>query len=139
MTAVKTGSAEHSELKLPRDSTRQSQGILYGPLSKRINRSCGGVIIAFVIVHVVGLAVVYWGALKPVLHALPWLDGVNHRTWFHAIYFVVFPAVVFHTLYSLKLIAMDFGLRLSYRTSFWTISVLAVAAAFWGAFGYVSH
>jgi succinate dehydrogenase/fumarate reductase cytochrome b subunit len=132
MTAAKS-------LPLPRDSTRQSRGLLYGPLVKRINRTCGGVIIAFVIVHVVGLAVVYWSAMSPVLHALPWLDGVNRRTWFHAIYFILFPAIVFHTLYSLKLIAMDFGLRVSYRISFWVISVLAVAAAFWGAFGYVSH
>lgn len=132
MSAVRT-------LPLPRDTTRQSHGILYGPLSKRINRICGSFIVAFVVVHVVGLAVVHWSALKPILDAMPWLDGVNRRGWFHAVYALLFPAVVFHTLYSLKLVALDLGLRIHYRASFWTITALSIAAAFWGAFGYVSH
>lgn len=132
MSAVKT-------LPLPRDTTRQSRSILYGPLSKRINRICGSFIVAFVVVHVVGVAVVYWSALKPVLDLMPWLDGVNHRGWFRAVYALLFPAVVFHTVYSLKLVAMDLGLRIHYRASFWTISALSVAAGLWGVFGYVSH
>jgi succinate dehydrogenase/fumarate reductase cytochrome b subunit len=132
LTAVK-------HLPLPRDSTRQSTGLLYGALSKRLNRLAGTFIVAFVVVHVVGLAIVYSGALKPVLRLMPWLDGVNHQTWFHAIYAVLFPAVVYHTVYSLKLIAMDLGLRIGYRWSFWTIVGLSVAAGLWGAFGYVSH
>lgn len=132
MSAVKT-------LPLPRDTTRQSQGILYGPLSKRINRICGSFIVAFVLVHVVGLAVVYWSALKPILNLMPWLDGINRRSWFHAVYALLFPAIAFHTLYSLKLIAMDLGLRIDYRIAFWTISALSVGAGVWGAVGYVSH
>jgi succinate dehydrogenase/fumarate reductase cytochrome b subunit len=124
---------------LPRDTTRQSRGLLYGALSQRLNRIAGLFIVLFVIVHVAGLAVVYSGVLKPVLRQMPWLANVSTDTWFHAIYFFLFPAVVFHTLYSLKLLIMDFGLRVSYRWSFWAIVVLAVAAGFWGAFGYVSH
>jgi succinate dehydrogenase/fumarate reductase cytochrome b subunit len=124
---------------LPRDTTRQSQGILYGAMSKRINRISGSIIVLFVLVHVLGLAVVYWSALRPILHLMPWLDGVQFQPWFHAIYAVLFPAVTFHTLYSVKLIAMDFGVRMDYRISFWTISALSVGAALWGAFGYVSH
>lgn len=126
-------------LTMPRDSTRQSTGILYGRLSKRVNRIAGSIIVAFVLVHVVGLSVVYWSALRPVLHALPWLNGIQFQPWFHVIYVFLFPAVVYHTLYSLKLIVMDFGVRVGYRWTFWTISVLALAAAIWGGVGYVSH
>lgn len=129
MTATKS-------LPLPRDTTRQSQGVLYGRWSKRINRICGSLLVLFLIVHVVGLAVVYWDALRPVLDVFPWLEGVNERTWFRGVYAVLFPAIAFHTLYSLKLIAMDFGLRINYKVSFWVISVLAVASGLWGAFGY---
>jgi succinate dehydrogenase/fumarate reductase cytochrome b subunit len=124
---------------LPRDTTRQSRGLLYGALSQRLNRIAGLFIVLFVVVHVAGLAVVYSGVLKPVLRQMPWLANVSEDTWFHVIYFFLFPAVVFHTLYSLKLLVMDFGVRVTYRWSFWTIVVLAVAAGLWGAFGYVSH
>ncbi|HSZ41997.1 MAG TPA: hypothetical protein VK817_18730 [Trebonia sp.] len=126
-------------LKLPRDSTRQSAGIVYGRLSKTVNRAAGGIIIGFVVVHVVGLSVVYWSALRPVLHLMPWLSGIQFNGWFHLIYVILFPAAVYHTLYSLKLILMDFGLRTGYRWTFWTISGLAAASAVWGGLGYVSH
>lgn len=118
---------------LPRDTTQQSRGIVYGSLSKRINRICGSFLVLFVMVHVAGLAVVYWEPLEPVLQLLPWLDGVEHRAWFRGIYALLFPAVVYHTLYSLKLVAMDFGWRVGYRVSFWTISALSVGAGLWGA------
>jgi succinate dehydrogenase/fumarate reductase cytochrome b subunit len=118
---------------LPRDTTRQSQGIVYGQLSKRINRISGSFLVLFVMVHVVGLAVVYWEPLKPILHLVPWLDGVDRRPWFRGVYALVFSAVGYHTLYSLKLIAMDFGWRVSYRVSFWTISALSIGAGLWGA------
>lgn len=124
-------------LPLPRDTTRQSQGIVYGWLNSTINRICGFIIVAFLVLHIGGLAVVHWDALRGVFDLMPWLGDVHHQTWFHAIYAILFPAVVFHMLHSLKLIAMDLGMRLPYRTSFWIISSLSIAAGFWGAIGHV--
>jgi succinate dehydrogenase/fumarate reductase cytochrome b subunit len=122
---------------LPRDTTRQSQGILYGRLNVKINRVCGFIIVAFLVLHIGGLAVVHWSALRPVLDLVPWLAEVHHKTWFHAIYAILFPAVLFHSLHSLKLIAMDLGLRIPFRAAFWVISALSIAAGLWGAFGDV--
>lgn len=124
--------------RLPLDSTRQGEGILYGHLSRTINRWAGVVIVTFLVIHVVGLAIVHVGLLSGILSWMPWLANVQYQTWFHAIYFVLFPAVAFHFLYTLKLVAMDVGLRVDYRKSFWVIAALSVAAGLWGAFGYGS-
>ena len=122
---------------LPRDTTRQSQGLMYGRLNARLNRIAGFVIVGFLVLHIGGLSVVHVPFFRPVLDLVPWLADAHHQTWFHAVYAILFPAVVFHSLHSLKLIAMDLGLRVDYRKSFWIISVLSIAAGIWGAFGDV--
>ena len=123
---------------LPRDTTRQSQGPVYGWLSKLINRITGLIIVGFLALHVGGLAVVHVGFLRPVLDLVPWLADVAEQSWFNVFYAFLFVAITFHTLYSLKLIAMDLGLRVHYKTSFWVISVLSIAAGLsWGVFGNV--
>jgi succinate dehydrogenase hydrophobic anchor subunit len=121
---------------LPRDTTRQSQGLVYGWLSKLINRITGLIIVAFLAVHVGGLAIVHVDALRPVLNVVPWLADVHEQSWFNVFYAFLFVAITFHTLYSLKLIAMDLGIRVHYRSSFWVISALSIAAGLaWGVFG----
>lgn len=118
--------------KLPRDTTRQGEGLLYGPLSRTVNRWAGLIIIAFLAIHVVGNAIVHVGVLGPFLSLMPGLAGVQFQPWFHAVYVVIFPAIAFHFLYALKLIAMDLGLRIGYRWSFWVIVGVAAMAALGG-------
>ena len=123
---------------LPRDTTRQAKGLVYGWLSKLINRVCGMFIAAFLAVHVGSLAIINVKALRPVLDILPWLAHIHEQGWFHVFYAFLFVALAFHTLYSLKLIAMDLGLRVHYRNSFWFICTLSIAVGLaWGVFGNV--
>jgi succinate dehydrogenase/fumarate reductase cytochrome b subunit len=56
---------------------------------------------------------------------VPWLPVVQSQHWVHA---VLYFSIVFHTLYGVKLLASELGLRLDYRNSLW--SIVAVSALF---------
>lgn len=105
--------------RLPRDSTRQAEGILYGELGYILNRWSGLVILAFLIVHIVAQAVLQVPAFAAAKAVAPWLPAVQNQPWLHAI---LYGSIAFHTLYGFKLIALDLGARLDYRLSFWTIA-----------------
>ncbi len=111
-----------SPSRLPRDSTRQAEGILYGELGYVLNRWSGLVILAFLIVHIAAQAVLHLPAFAAANAAAPWLPAVQNQPWLHAI---LYGCIAFHTLYGFKLIALDLGARLDYRLSFWAIAGLS--------------
>lgn len=113
-------------VQLPRDTTRQGQGILYGRLARTINRWTGLIILAFVIVHIAVQAFTRVAAFAAVSDEMPWLISIQNVPAVHAL---VYAAVVFHTLYGLKLVALDLGMRIDYRISFWAITGLSVMVA----------
>jgi succinate dehydrogenase/fumarate reductase cytochrome b subunit len=114
-----------SAATLPRNTTRQAEGPLHGAIARWLHRITGTVIVLFVLVHVVAQAILHVPAFASVSAATPWLPVVQSQHWVHAL---LYFSIVFHTLYGLKLLASELGMRLEYRTSLWTI--VAIAAAF---------
>jgi len=106
-----------SNAVLPRNTTRQAEGMLYGDAARRLHRLSGTVIIVFVLVHVIVQAVRH----VPMLAAAnaPWLEAVQTQNWVHAI---LFFCIAFHTLYGLKLLAGELGFNIRYQTAFWGIA-----------------
>lgn len=115
-----------SRLELPRNTTRQAEGLIYGDAARMLHRITGAVIVIFVLVHVIAQAVLHVPAFSAMKSAAPWLPVAQSQHWIHAI---LYFSIVFHTLYGLKLLAMEVGARLDYRASFWAIVALS------GAFG----
>jgi len=107
-------------VRLPRDTSRQGQGILYGRLAQKLNRWSGIIILAFVIVHLAVQAIVHVTILRPMKDAMPWLIPIQNVPAVHA---VLYAAIVFHTLYGFRLIAADLGWPINYRASFWIVAV----------------
>lgn len=105
---------------LPRDTSRQGQGILYGLLAQKLNRWSGIIILAFVIAHLVVQAIAHVTILRPMKDAMPWLIPIQNVPAVHA---VLYAAIVFHSLYGFRLIAADFGWSINYRASFWITAV----------------
>lgn len=105
-------------IQLPRNTTRQADGIVIGRLARTLNRGSGMIIVAFVLVHIIAESIEHVPALAGVNAGMPWLPRVQNQPWIHA---VLYFCVVFHTLYGLKLLAGDVGFRLPYRESLWTI------------------
>ena len=105
-----------SKATLPRNTTRQAEGMQYGDVARTLHRFSGAVIIAFVLVHVIAQAVRH----VPVFAAAnaPWLKTVQEQNWVHAI---LFFCIAFHTLYGLKLLAGELGFTIRYQTAFWGI------------------
>ena len=105
-----------SKATLPRNTTRQAEGMQYGDVARMVHRFSGAVIIAFVLVHVIVQAVRH----VPVFAAAnaPWLKTVQEQNWVHAI---LFFCIAFHTLYGLKLLAGELGFTIRYQTAFWGI------------------
>jgi succinate dehydrogenase/fumarate reductase cytochrome b subunit len=99
---------------LPRNTTRQAQSPLYGNISRLLHRATGTVIVLFVLVHAVVQAVRH----APMLSAwnAPWLEPLQHQAWIHGI---LYFSIVFHTLYGLRLLAGDLGMRVPYRQTLW--------------------
>lgn len=121
-----------SAVGLPRDSTRQAEGILYGAVGRQLNRWTGIYIVGFVVVHVINEATLRIQPRPDVLVALHALDvEVWARAALHSIEGLLYFAVGFHFLYGLKLIAMDLGARLDVRTTFWGIVALAAIPGVW--------
>lgn len=125
-----------AELRLPRDTTRQSETLLYGVLAYRMNRWSGLLIIAYLSLHLLGQAVLRVGELREFLPTFAFLSVFQYWPWVRAL---LFASITFHFFYGLNLIALDLGARVKYRMSFWTISVLAVLSAVWELLPYVRN
>lgn len=123
-------------LALPRDTTRQSETLLYGVWAYRMNRWSGLLIVAYLLLHLLGQAVLNVEGLRGFLPAFVFFSVFQYLPWVRA---VLFASITFHLFYGLNLIALDLGARLKYRMSFWTISVLAMLSAIWELMRYVRN
>ena len=114
-----------SAATLPRNTTRQAEGPLHGNIARWLHRITGTVIVVFVLVHVIAQAILRSPALQSMKAGMPWLPLIQSQHWVHA---ALYFSIVFHTLYGLKLLITELGLRLEYRTSLWAI--VAISALF---------
>ncbi|MBI4189965.1 MAG: hypothetical protein HY525_05440 [Betaproteobacteria bacterium] len=113
-----------SSAKLPRNTTRQAEEPLYGEISRILHRITGTVIVVFVLVHVLGQGVLHVSSLASLKESAPWLPTLQSQHWIRAL---LLPSIVFHTIYGLRLLATDLGLRMDYKASLWiTVCVSAV-------------
>jgi succinate dehydrogenase/fumarate reductase cytochrome b subunit len=114
-------------LTIPRNSTHQADGMLHGRIARLLNRVTGVAIVVFVMVHVIAQSVMHVPAFAGLRNAAPWLRALTTQNWIHAI---LLFSIVFHTLYGLRLVAGDLGIRLPYRAAWWTtLGISAVFAA----------
>jgi succinate dehydrogenase hydrophobic anchor subunit len=125
-----------AKLALPRDTTRQSEMLLYGALAYQMNRWSGILILAYLSLHLVGQAVLNVQELRGLIPAFGFLGIFQYQPWVRA---VLFAAITFHLFYGLNLIALDLGARLKYRTTLLAISALAILNAVWELLRYVRH
>ena len=109
-------------MALPRNTTRQSEGLLLGDVARLLHRVTGAVIVVFVLAHVAAQAVLHAPAMAGIKSAMPWLPAVQSQHWVHAL---LYFSIVFHTLHGLKLLAVEMGARLDYRASLWTIVAIS--------------
>lgn len=107
-----------SRTRLPRNTTHQAEGMVYGWTARMIHRVTGIVVIGFVAAHVIAQSVLHVPLLSAVKADLPWLEAVTRQPWLHAI---IYFSIVFHTLYGLKLFVEELGVRIEYRLAFWLI------------------
>jgi len=107
---------------LPRNTTRQAEGMLYGDAARKLNRVTGSVIVLFVLVHVIVQAVRHVPLFASARAAAPWLQALQQQNWVHAI---LFFCIAFHTLYGLKLLAGELGWGVRYKTAFWIIVIVS--------------
>jgi succinate dehydrogenase/fumarate reductase cytochrome b subunit len=112
-------------LVLPRNTTEQAEKPLHGNIARWLHRITGTVIVVFVLVHVIAQSVLHVPMMAGARASVPWLPVVQSQHWVHA---VLYFSIVFHTLYGVKLLASELGLRLDYRNSLW--SIVAVSALF---------
>ncbi len=111
-----------SNAALPRNTTRQAEGMLYGEVARRLHRVSGAVIIVFVLVHVIAQALRHVPMFASANAAAPWLQAAQEQNWVHAI---LFFCIAFHTLYGLKLLAGELGFDFHYKTAFWAIVIVS--------------
>ena len=120
--------------RLPDDGTRQAEGILYGALGRQLNRWTGAFILGFVVVHVINEATL---RLEPLPAFLKEIHSLDREVWakasLHVIEGALYTSIAFHSLYGVKLIALDLGVRLEtrYRVTFWVIAALALVPGLW--------
>src|SRR5512138_1200137 len=107
----------------PRNGTHQADALLYGNLSRMINRLTGTVIVAFVLVHVVVQALLHVSGWREHFGQFAWLHSMQQWPFVHAI---LFFSIAFHTLYGLKLLAGDLGYATDYRKSFHVITTTSL-------------
>ncbi len=117
-----------SAVRFPRDSTRQTEGVVYGHLFQSLNRWTGLFIFAFLTVHLVGQGFLRIEALYPVAAAAPGVLTLQQLPWVRA---PLFASIVFHFAQGLRLIALDLGAHLDHRRSFWTIAGISVLVGLW--------
>lgn len=115
----------NNAIPLPRDTTRQAEALPHGEIARILHRVTGAVVVIFVLVHVVAQAILHVPAFGALKSGAPWLPIVQSQNWIHA---VLYFSIVFHTLYGLKLLALELGARLEYRSSLWVI--VGVSAIF---------
>ncbi|MDQ6621824.1 MAG: hypothetical protein M3Z31_19380 [Pseudomonadota bacterium] len=113
-------------LTLPRDTTRQADRFRHADIGRVLHRVSGTILTLFVLVHVAVQMVRKVPAFASLDARVPWLVPLQQQGWIHAL---LFFSVAFHTLYGLKLMAGDIGMRIDHRRSLWTIVVLSVIAA----------
>ena len=114
-----------SKATLPRNTTRQAEGMQYGDVARTMHRFSGAVIIVFVLVHVIVQAVRHVPMFAAMNAGAPWLQTVQQQNWVHAI---LFFCIAFHTLYGLKLLVGELGFTIRYQTAFW--GIVGVSALF---------
>ena len=114
-----------SKATLPRNTTRQAEGMQYGEVARTLHRVSGAVIIVFVLVHVIVQAVRQVPLFTSVNAGAPWLQTMQAQNWVHAI---LFFCIAFHTLYGLKLLAGELGFNIRYQAAFW--GIVGVSALF---------
>jgi succinate dehydrogenase/fumarate reductase cytochrome b subunit len=112
-------------LVLPRNTTQQAEKALHGNIARWLHRITGTVIVVFVLVHVIAQSVLHVPSMAATRASAPWLPMVQSQHWVHAI---LYFSIVFHTLYGLKLLVSELGLKLDYRNWLW--SIVAVSALF---------
>ena len=112
-------------VRLPRNTTQQAEGLLYGDIARILHRVTGAVIIVFVLVHVAAKSVLYVPAFASLKAGAPWLPAALSQHW---IYALLYFSIVFHALYGLKLLADELGARFGYRGSLGAI--IGVSALF---------
>lgn len=110
---------------LPRNTTRQAEGMLYGEVARTLHRVSGAVIIVFVLAHVIVQAVRHVPMFAAANAGAPWLQTLQQQNWVHAI---LFFCIAFHTLYGLKLLAGELGFNIRYQAAFW--GIVGVSALF---------
>jgi succinate dehydrogenase/fumarate reductase cytochrome b subunit len=115
-----------SAATLPRNTTRQAEGPLHGNIARWLHRITGTVIVVFVLVHVMAEAVLLVPMLATVNAAAPWLPVVQSQYWIHAL---LYFSIAFHTLYGLKLLVTELGVKIEYRIALWVIVGVSVLFA----------
>ena len=113
-------------LALPRNTTRQAEMPLYGDIARWLHRLSGGVIVAFVLAHVVVQSLMHVPMFAGVKASLPWLQALQSQHWVHA---VLYASIAFHTLHGLKLLVTELGYRIDYRCSLWMIASVSALVA----------
>jgi len=108
---------------LPRNTTRQAQGVLHGRIAQLLHRFTGTVVVLFVLAHMLVQAIRHAPALAAIDARAPWLVPLQQQPWIHAI---LYFSIVFHSLYGLRLLAGDLGMRLQYRVSLWAIVAVSL-------------
>ena len=107
---------------LPRNTTRQAEQPLHGNIARWLHRITGGMIVVFVLVHVIAQSILHVPGLAALKSGMPWLPAVQSQHWVHAL---LYFSIVFHTLYGLKLLVTEIGVRMDYRVTLWTIVSLS--------------
>lgn len=110
-------------VRLPRDTTRQAESLVIGRASRMTHRITGIAIVLFVLVHLVAQSVLHVPAFSAWKTRATWLPTLVSQNWIHA---VLLFAIVFHTLYGLKLILSDLGWTFDYRRSFLLIVGISI-------------
>ena len=68
-----------SKAALPRNTTRQAEGMQYGDVARTLHRFSGAVIIVFVLVHVIVQAVRHVPMFAAMNTGAPWLQTVQQQ------------------------------------------------------------
>lgn len=107
---------------LPRNTTQQAEKPLHGNIARWLHRITGTVIVLFVLVHVVAQTILHVPAFLSLKTGMPWLPAAQSQHWVHAL---LYFSIVFHTLYGLKLLVTELGMRMEYRVTLWSIVALS--------------
>ena len=123
-----------NKVRVPRDSSRQAEGLFYGRMHKLLNRWSGFIILGFVGLHLLGVSTMRLEWFGPLGDRVTFLQTMHYVSWVRA---VLFAAIAFHFLHGLKLIALEMGMRVPFRVAFWTISGVAAVIFVWEMLSYV--